>query len=211
VISAGLVTHRGMKRRLRLILRPLLVLALAVSFVITLFCLAGFMLVQDEPHRADAIVIVGGNPDVRAPRAFELARDGYAPIVFLDMETDETYYHTPTLKLAQEWIQTLPPDIASKIRICPVNGATSTEQETVATKKCLDDAGVHSALLVTSNFHSRRARVIFQEKIPSVHFSVASAPDPLFEPHWWRQREWAKTMLAESIKFAWYEVVDRWR
>jgi uncharacterized SAM-binding protein YcdF (DUF218 family) len=197
--------------RVRHLVRSFVFVALALSFITSLLCLAGFVLVQDEPQHADAIVILGGNADVRAPRAFELAREGYAPVIFLDMETDETYYHTPTLKLAHDWIQTLPPDIASKIRICPVNGAESTKDETAATKKCLDDAGVRSAILVTSNYHSRRARIIFQEKIPSVRFSVASADDPVFEPHWWRQREWAKTMLAESSKFVWYEAVDRWR
>jgi uncharacterized SAM-binding protein YcdF (DUF218 family) len=67
-------------------------------------------------------------------------------------------------------------------------------------------------LLVTSDYHSRRALEIFRHEVRDYNFNVASSyDDSVFGTAWWRHREWAKTALSEWAKLAWWEAVDRWR
>src|SRR2546428_12240765 len=65
---------------------------------------------------------------------------------------------------------------------------------------------------VTSDYHTRRAVVIFRHEIPRLNFSVAAAHAPReFGVNWWQHREWAKTNFNEWMKLVWWEAVDRWR
>jgi uncharacterized SAM-binding protein YcdF (DUF218 family) len=73
-------------------------------------------------------------------------------------------------------------------------------------------AGATSAIIVTSDFHTRRALEIFRKRLPQYHWSVAasSAPANAAEKYW-KHRWWAKTVIDEWEKYLWWEVVDRWR
>jgi uncharacterized SAM-binding protein YcdF (DUF218 family) len=53
--------------------------------------------------------------------------------------------------------------------------------------------------VVTSNYHTRRARYIFQHVFPqSVAVRVASARDGDFDPeHWWENRKSLKDFVRE--------------
>ena len=67
-------------------------------------------------------------------------------------------------------------------------------------------------LIVTSDYHTRRAMTIFRHHLSQYQFSVAAARDPSrFGDAWWTNREWAKVTLDEWLKLLWWEVVDRWR
>jgi uncharacterized SAM-binding protein YcdF (DUF218 family) len=67
-------------------------------------------------------------------------------------------------------------------------------------------------LIVTSEFHTRRALSIFRRRLPQYEFSVAAAHDPAhFGTAWWTRREWAKVTFDEWVKLIWWEAVDRWR
>ena len=71
---------------------------------------------------------------------------------------------------------------------------------------------ISSVLLVTSDFHTRRALSIFKSRLPNYRWSVAACrDDSVFQPDWWRRREWAKTAFMEWTKLIWWEAVDRWR
>ena len=66
--------------------------------------------------------------------------------------------------------------------------------------------------MVTSDYHTRRAAEILRKRLPQYHISIYAAQDPyFFGMKWWQTREWAKTTLAEWQRYAWWELVDRWR
>jgi uncharacterized SAM-binding protein YcdF (DUF218 family) len=66
-------------------------------------------------------------------------------------------------------------------------------------------------LLVTSDFHTRRALSIFQKEDPDWTFSVAAAyDDTQFGANWWTHRQWAKTNVDEWLRMFWWQAVDRW-
>ncbi len=172
---------------------------------------AGHFLVVDEPNSADAMLVLEGENDVRVQRGLKLLHAGRAPLLILNAVADMRVFGITKPVIAEEFVKTLPPADAARIRICPIT-ALSTQQEARAAGVCLRDAGVHTVLLVTSDYHTRRARMIFRHELPQFDIHAAAAPDPKsFGQKWWTDREWAKTMLSETSRTAWFQLVDRWR
>ncbi|HZQ92169.1 MAG TPA: YdcF family protein [Terriglobales bacterium] len=185
--------------------------ALALLGAILWGALGGRFLVVDAPEKSDAILVLEGEAGVRLRRALELLRQGWAPRVLLDVREADSFYGTSKIDLAQKWIASLPPEDAARMSICPFD-ALSTQTEAREAERCLKAMGARSVLIVTSDYHTRRARAIFRHELPGMHFSAAAACDPeSFTPRWWRARQTAKTFLDESLKLGWFEVVDRWR
>jgi hypothetical protein len=187
-------------RFLRLLIVFLILVALASQ--------AARFLVVDKPEKSDAIVVLAGETNVRPARALELLRQGVAPHVFLDVHGDLIYDRQLT-EIAQKYVEGL--GEADRVSVCPIVGL-STNAETHDVSRCLQSIGAHRVLIVTSEFHTRRALMIFRHRLPQYQFSVAAARDPAqFGEAWWTNREWAKVTSSEWTKMLWWEAVDRWR
>jgi uncharacterized SAM-binding protein YcdF (DUF218 family) len=79
--------------------------------------------------------------------------------------------------------------------------ARSTQSEAEKVTKKLREMGVKRAILVTSNFHTRRAGIMFRRAAPEIQFFVVAAPDEFFKPDsWWHDREASKIFLYEWMK-----------
>jgi uncharacterized SAM-binding protein YcdF (DUF218 family) len=181
-----------------------------IGILVALAASAGGFLVIDQPEKSDAILVLAGDTYSRPTHALELLEQGYASRIVMDVPARERIYQWTTVELAQHWVQSLPQ--ASDITICPIYGL-STRDESHEALNCVTRAGsVHKILIVTSDFHTRRARSIFRHETPSLEFSMAAAHNASeFGVLWWRQREWAKTSLYEWMRLIWWESVDRWR
>lgn len=170
---------------------------------------AARFLVVDNPEKADAIVVLAGETSVRPERALELLRQDFAPHLMLDAEAREQIYDVPLTAIAQKYAGGLPE--AARISICAIEGR-STAAETQDVARCLQPLGAHRVLLVTSDYHTRRALGIFRHSLPHYHWSIAAARNAAaFGDAWWMYREWAKTTFDEWTKLIWWEVVDRWK
>ena len=125
------------------------------------------------------------------------------------MPADARIYQWTQPELAEKYVQGLPE--SKSITICAIHGL-STKEEASEAGRCLESMGATSVLLVTSDFHTRRALSIFSREVPSHNYSVAAAYDAReFGVQWWRHREWAKTNFYEWIRLVWWELIDRWR
>jgi len=162
----------------------------------------------DQPSRADVILVLAGETDHRPERGLDLLRRGYAQRLVLDVPRGKIYrWDEP--ELAQEYVSTLPQ--ASVISVCAINGL-STKEETRDAGGCLAQWRPRSVLLVTSDYHTRRAFSVFRHQLPQYRFSMAAAYDPQeFGVRWWQHREWAKVNFYEWGRFIWWEAVDRWK
>jgi uncharacterized SAM-binding protein YcdF (DUF218 family) len=187
-------------------------LVILLFVIVVLFVLArqaGRFLVVDEPEKSDAIVALAGDTRVRPAHSLELLRQGMAPHVFLDAETRDVIYDQQLIDIAKKYVEGL--GEANRVSVCPVEGF-STFAEADDVRGCLQSVGARRVLIVTSDFHTRRALMIFRHHLPQYQFSVAAASNPLqFGEAWWTNREWAKTTLDEWLKIAWWQAVDRWR
>jgi uncharacterized SAM-binding protein YcdF (DUF218 family) len=77
----------------------------------------------------------------------------------------------------------------------------STRSETAALGAYLRQNHAHKILLVTSNYHTRRAAKLMRTQVPDIQTVVIPAPDPYFTPStWWKTRSGEKIFLYEWLK-----------
>jgi hypothetical protein len=187
----------------------LLALGVMAALAVVLAAKAGSFLVVDAPRPCDVILVLAGETDRRPERALQLLAQGYGRRVVLDVPTNAKLYEFTEIQLAQKYIQDLPQGAA--VSVCPIDGL-STRDESKDAEKCLARDGGKSVLIVTSDFHTRRALDIFQREVPGHEYSVAAARDgEQFGARWWTHRQWSKTFVNEWLRLIWWEAVDRWR
>jgi DUF218 domain-containing protein len=185
-----------------------IVFILGGLFVVGLGATSGRFLVVNQPRKSEVMVVLAGETNRRPARGLELLDQGYASRMILDVPADSKIYQWNEVEIARKYVEGLPQ--AGSITICPIY-AHSTRDEAQDVSRCLQGSGARRILLVTSDFHTRRALSIFNRVLPA-DYSVAAAFDPReFGVQWWRHREWAKTNLVEYTKFVWWELIDRWR
>ena len=163
----------------------------------------GYGLIHDDgPAKADiALVLAGDYWGHRIVRAADLVRQGYVPAVLVSgppgfyglNEADLAIQYAVAKGYPKEWF------------IPMRHKALSTKDEATAAIEDLCARNVHSFLLVTSNYHTARARRIFLAA-ERAHgggpvLRAVAAPDEFFAPDtWWRSREGQKTVLLEWMK-----------
>ena len=132
----------------------------------------------------------GDDFGTRIVKAAQLQQAGYAPYVLvsgppylLGPESDETIEYARRRGYSRSLFRALP------------SSADSTRTETAIIGKYLREHGVKKIILVTSNYHTRRAAKLMRKQ--------NSAPDPFFTPGtWWKTRSGQKTFLFEWMKTA---------
>jgi uncharacterized SAM-binding protein YcdF (DUF218 family) len=195
----------GQRKRIRLWTVALVLTAMLLVFAAN----AGRLLVVDAPEPSDVILVLAGETDHRPARAVQLLEQGYARRVVIDVPAEAMIFGSSEVQLAEKYAQGSPQ--AAAIRICPIEGL-STRDETHDAAKCLVSEGGHRILIVTSEFHTRRALSIFRHELRGYSFSVSKARDEAeFGTRWWTHREWAKTCLGEWEKLVWWTVLERWK
>ncbi len=187
------------------LLALVLLIVLPVQFAVK----AGRLLVVDAPGPSDLILVLAGETNRRPARALQLLAQGYGRRIVLDVPTNSKIYEFTQIQLAQTYIQNLPQ--GASVTICPIDGL-STKEESKDAEKCLSREGGRSVLIVTSEFHTRRALSIFQREVPEYRYSIAGAHDEeQFGTRWWTHRQWAKTFVDEWLRLIWWKIVDQWR
>jgi DUF218 domain len=185
-----------------------LALIVGAVFIVALGATSGRFLIVNQPRKSDVIVVVAGETDRRPARGLELLGQGYAPRLILDVPAEAKIYQWSQLEIARRYVDGLPQ--AGSITVCPISGL-STKDEAQDAARCLQGVNARRILLVTSDFHTRRALSIFNRILPA-DYSVAAAFDTShFGVQWWQHREWAKVNFEEWSKLIWWELVDRWR
>jgi uncharacterized SAM-binding protein YcdF (DUF218 family) len=190
-------------------LKRLFIIAVLVIVAILLFRHAGSFLVVNNPEHADLIVVLGGgNNDLRYWNGVRLMQEGYAPRLILDVFSKGETFGNWDVDLARDFVNRTSP---GKAVVCPL-GDNSTYEEARYLAQCLEGSNAKSILVVTSEYHTRRALSILQNRLPQYHLYTYAAPDPyFFGQRWWQTREWAKTTYAEWQRYLWWQLVDRWR
>ena len=182
----------------------LLFLAAAVFLArdVWLAALGSALIHDDGASRAEiAVVLAGDNWGNRLTKAAELVKQGYVPRLlvsgppgFYDInEADAAIQYGIRKGYPAEWFVPL------------YHTAHSTREEAVFVLDALKQRNIHSFLLVTSDYHTARARRIFLNAErqrgggPDLR-AVASADRYFSATSWWRNREGRKTTFIEWTK-----------
>jgi hypothetical protein len=132
----------------------LITVLLLVILLAALASQAARFLVVDEPEKSDVILVLAGETIVRPDHALELLRQGMAPRVFIDVQTRAQIYDQQLVDIARKYVSGLAE--ANLVSVCPTAGfSTNTEAPDVI--PCLQSLGAQRVLIVTSEYHTRRA------------------------------------------------------
>jgi hypothetical protein len=191
----------------RLILFAIVLVIAGVCVV--LLSHAGSFLVVDNPQRSDAVVVLEDSDDTPGHnRALDLQRDGYASHVLLNAGVNRVIFGRTEADLAQDYLKR---SGQHDTEICPTMGFT-VFAEVADVQRCLQRIGATSAILMTSDFETRRTLDIFQKRLPQYRWSVAAASTPYhFAEAYWKHRGWAKTVFQEWEQYLWWKLVGQWK
>ncbi len=159
-------------------------------------------IVEDADSKADALIVLSDDNFYadRATRAAELFREGKAPIVVASGRRLR-----PVAGIAELMEHDLVERGVPKDKIVRLaHDADNTQEEAEALTKLAAQRKWHSVIVVTSNYHTRRARYIFRRVFPQgIEVRVASAHDGDFDPqHWWEKRKSVKRLTREFAGMA---------
>jgi uncharacterized SAM-binding protein YcdF (DUF218 family) len=173
--------------------------------------IADFLIIDDRLQPADVIFVLNSDVNTRPFRAVELYEQGLAPVIAIARAEN-----TPVVDLGLVPNDT---DISvgvmkklgvpvEKIIVLPVSGGvTSTFDEASALRQYVEANQIHKIILVTSAFHTRRARWILEKTLAGlpVTLEMAAVPYARFDQtNWWKNESGLITLNNEYIKLVFY-------
>jgi uncharacterized SAM-binding protein YcdF (DUF218 family) len=169
--------------------------------------LAGQFWVVDEPVAQSDALIVLGDDNYAADRAFhaaELYREGVAPVVVASGRM--LRQNVSIADLMEHDLESFGVPAASIVKL--KHRAENTREEAVEDARLIQARGWKRVMVVTSSYHARRTRFIYGRVLPSsVSFRVSGARDSEFNPSsWWETRQGQKLFLNELVGY----LVARW-
>jgi uncharacterized SAM-binding protein YcdF (DUF218 family) len=199
--------HGGIFFRLLFVLLFVAFLAVLYFARHPLMRLAGQFWVVDEPAAPSDALIVLGDDNYAGDRAFhaaELYREGVAPVV---VASGRMLRRNVSLADAMERdLESFGVPATSVVKLS--HSAQNTRQEAVEAARLIQARRWKRVLVVTSNYHARRARFIYGRVLPSsVTLRVSGARDSEFDPSsWWQTRQGQKLFITELVGY----LVARW-
>jgi uncharacterized SAM-binding protein YcdF (DUF218 family) len=176
------------------------VLVLAVLFFARhpIFRVIGEAWVVEDPlERSDAILVLSDDNFYadRATRASQIYRQGLAPVVVASGRRLRPYAGVAELIEHDLVERGVPKDKILRV----AHDADNTREEAIELAKIAKQKKWRSVIVVTSNFHTRRARYIFSHVFPEdVRIRISGAPDGDFDPErWWEKRISVKDLARE--------------
>ena len=174
-----------------------------IVFVIFLHWSASLLIAGDSlTNPVDEAIVLQGSilgEQARIQGAIDLLQRRLAGRMLISIPK-ENYWGQAISPIALAYIEKrYGPDIASRTDFCETGPEVkSTEQEAKVLATCIRQHRLNSVAVVTSNYHTRRAGMIWRKLWRQEHFGTSlvifGVDDPEFQSrNWWRDRRSAKT------------------
>ena len=160
---------------------------------------------EDPPREADVIVMLGGGNEDRITKAAELYNDGYADYVMITPVSDDPLHYQSVEDAVRHGI--------SESRLIHEYDATSTYTNATRTMELMRAYGFTSAIVVTSDYHMKRSKFIF-DRVNDGTFEFTYVPALSIEGERWIERDYALRIWASEFvkmwgyRFGLYKIVD---
>jgi len=215
--AAKTQTGAGGKRRLPwglLVPASLMVVLIVLVFAFRAQLLTGaaeYLVVDDAPRPAEVIFLLNGDYNTRPFQASQLYQQGLAPRIVIAQAEGQPAERIGLVQNETEISVAVMEKMgvpADKIVVLQVEGGvTSTYDEARALRQYVRDNSIHSVLLVTSAFHTRRARWIVAKELAGlpVSLEVSAVPYGSFDAtDWWQSENGLIALNNEYIKLFYY-------
>lgn len=198
-------------RAIALAAAALLVALAAWAAAVWLPAIGQFLVVSEPVDRADAIVVLAGNAPDRLRHGRQLFDAGYAPLLVVSDERVRTHgLDTTWYRLFQAGVAApgLPPGAVIVLDPPP----ESTIDEATRAAALLESRGLHSAILVTDAFHTRRASLLFaaQFRHRGLVVRTSAVPNGVDLAHWWLDSVASRSVVEEYAKLLAYLVEGKY-
>jgi uncharacterized SAM-binding protein YcdF (DUF218 family) len=160
--------------------------------------MGSFLVRAEPPEKSDVIVVLAGDwKGNRILKAGELVRAGFAAKALVSGPNHHYGVDEHELAIGFAVKRGYP---SSYFEGAP-NQCNSTKEEAAFFARLLRGRKVEKAIVVTSDYHTRRAGSIFRKAMPEIRLLVVAAPDTYFTARgWWKSREGQKTAFYEWTK-----------
>lgn len=194
---------------IRILLMVALVMALLTSF---LLYAPGFLVYVDKPVAADAVILFSGpGQKHRLQEARRLISEGFAGYLIIPE------FGIVSRSGEDGVLDSVAPELWGQVQ--SLRGSAppayrryfeSTHVEALEAKRILDRLGLHSALMVSSPYHTRRINMIcgrvFRDDYP---FAVIPArTQQAYSARDWLDQGIRKKMAGEYVKMVWFLVYE---
>lgn len=179
-----------------------------VSCAVTLYFAGHWMRVNEQPVKADYILPLAGDYN-RLISAADLYKNGYAPAILLSNAAvfppdriDRLRWEIGFPKYTRDQYRVLILQAlgAESAELEPFgNGHISTTEEAEALKDHLNGKSP-DLLIVTSPYHARRAKLIFEDYFPESQITVTTIREDSFYTQWWKDQASAQNLIMEFAK-----------
>jgi uncharacterized SAM-binding protein YcdF (DUF218 family) len=164
---------------------------------------------EDALRPADFIYVMNGRLEWRADEAARVYRAGYAPRILLALTQEMTpgRSNRPRMTLSEAMVRELVergvPD--SAVAIVPyAGGVIDTRDEGRALREYLDREPARRVIVVTSDYHTGRARRTLRQELRGLDVDLVMAgaqhPPGVGATSWWRTRDGVIRYAEEFVK-----------
>lgn len=187
--------------------KKIIILAMIVLIAIILVAnLGNFLIVNDELHKADAIVVFSGDNGPRTEKGVELLKEGLGDYLILsggivyDDVTMAELMKNHAIKLG-----------VPKEKILIDDKASTTHENAEFTKEIIEENNFKSIIVVTSEYHSRRSKLAMEKVLKNtsidgqqVKVMIAHATEEKFTTKWWTSGNSILILISEYLKLIGY-------
>jgi uncharacterized SAM-binding protein YcdF (DUF218 family) len=162
-----------------------------------------FLIIEDTLDHADIIVVLSGDTaGRRVPKGVELFQKGYASGII--MIGGDIQWNTLEPEIMKEHAVNLR---VSEGNIRVVKQGISTYMQALKMVDLMMKDGFESAIVVTSDYHTRRTRYIFRKLFSPAGLTVIVRASPSGRAkslEWWKNSDYTKIVFYEYTKLLWY-------
>ena len=170
--------------------------------------LGSFLVVNDELHKSDAIVVFSGDNGPRTEKGVELLKSGLGD--YLILSGGKVYDDVTMAELMKNHAIKLG---VSDDKILIDNEAATTHENALFTKEIIEENKFKSIILVTSEFHSRRSKAAMEKALENtlidgekVEVMVTSSKEEKFNTKWWTSGNSVLILIGEYLRLIGYYV-----
>jgi uncharacterized SAM-binding protein YcdF (DUF218 family) len=176
-----------------------------------LSAIGNFLVIHDRIEPVDIIFLLNGDPTLRPYQAVALFRNRIASKVVIARAEDSAgvklgaYPNVTDSNITM--LEQLGVPESRIVELRPPEGVNSTFDEAQALLVYCRERGIHSVVIVTSDFHSRRARYIFRKELKGAGVKVLVAPisDRKYGAgNWWTIEDGVIGCENEYLKLIYY-------
>lgn len=199
------------------IARIILYVIFGLSLLLLIFAFTGVnrllvkpLEISENPVKSDVIIVLGGgvvqdsrslpwSVQERARKGIELYRDNFARNMIMagGLVPGASYTESEIMRAYAELLGVAPGDIFEE------NSSSSTYENAVYSKVIMQKNNWHTALLVTSDYHTERACKVFK-KLEIQVTCLSAPPDEGFENNAFRKLIDTRSIIREYLATIYY-------